>query len=68
MIMEICRDSIHIVPESKEDEAFLEDTLGVTRSRPLTTARRVHALGLPMAWGYLAVEPVGGECVKVQIE
>ena len=46
MRFEIRRHGIAVIPETKEDEAYIEDTLGLRRDGDAVLLRRRNAMGL----------------------
>jgi len=46
MKMEITRNSIRIIPESEQDEAFIEDTLGLKKEGDFILLTRIAPYGL----------------------
>lgn len=59
MRLQVSRYSIEIIPDSHEDEAYLEEVLGLKQfgdDPPATCeAKRVNAIGLS-AWAYLQLK------------
>lgn len=58
MKMTVDRYCINIIPETKIDEAFLEEVLGLTAKGDTVLARRIAPIGLEYSWAYLEVSKV----------
>ena len=46
MKFEVGRDAIRVIPETKADEAYIEDTLGLREDQAAIRLVRVNAMGL----------------------
>lgn len=51
------RSGISIVPESKQDEAYIEDTLGLKEKGSWVKCVRIAPMGLDHAIAYLEIVP-----------
>jgi len=56
MRMIIERQRITIVPESDEDKAYIEDTLGLKKEGDKISCERIAPAGLEHAIGYLKIQ------------
>lgn len=56
MRFEIRRDSIRMIPENLQDEAFIEDTLGLRKKGDSIPFTRVAVIGIDSALAYCKAE------------
>ena len=56
MKMEIRRYGIEIIPQSEQDEAYIETVLGITREHPHALVVRRHVIGIDTALALLEIK------------
>ncbi len=56
MKFEVNRQSIRIIPENQQDEAYIEDTLGLKSCGEYIKLVRVAPMGLSCSLAYLSTE------------
>lgn len=55
------RAGIKIIPENEQDEAYIEDTLGLKKKDDVIPCKRVAPSGLDLRIAYLKIKPEDGE-------
>lgn len=53
MKFEIKRDGIYIIPETEQDKAYIEDTMGLKNKGDFVELERVAPYGLDLSLAYL---------------
>jgi len=64
MIMDITRNFIRIIPQTEQDKAYIEDTLGLRKEGDSIRLVRRAPHGLPSAIAYLETEKEVNKEVK----
>ena len=55
MRLEVGRNTLKIIPETPEDEAYIEDTLGLRKNGDTAILRRIAPIGLDFTIAFLEV-------------
>ena len=58
MKLEVGRNTLKIIPETPQDEAYIEDTLGLYAKGDAIALIRVACIGLDRTIAYLETRPV----------